>query len=302
MPNPPTVAAMPGLALSSIAELLDILPDAVLVVDGDSRIVYANPAVRPLLGHTPQALVGEPLSQLLPPAVREAHDGQVRRFQQAGAPTLMGSRPVLAAMHKSGRVVPVSISICNLGLDDGRRVSVAVVHDVSALNTHLDRATELAETDTLTGLGNRLRLSRRMQVMLQGPRPFALLFMDLVKFKPFNDRFGHEAGDEALCVVGQRLQAQVRQEDLVVRLGGDEFVALLDGLDDEAHLHERAMAMEASLSRPLRVAAGRGSVGVNIGGALRPRHGNDEAGLLAAADRAMYAAKQSGEGYRLAEG
>jgi diguanylate cyclase (GGDEF)-like protein/PAS domain S-box-containing protein len=292
---------MPGLQLASIGELLDILPDAVLVVDAGGSIAYANPAVRPLLGYTPSDLRGQPLSVLLPPAVRERHQRFVAQFRAEGAPTQMGARPVLNALHRSGRVVPVSISICNLRLENAGLVSVAVVHDVSALNTHLDRATELAETDSLTGLGNRLRLSRRMQAMLATERPFALLFLDLKHFKPFNDRWGHEVGDEALRIVGLRLQAHVRDKDIVVRLGGDEFVVLLDGLAEPGHLLERAQTIEAALTRPLRIANASGALGVNIGGAIRPRHGSTERELLAAADKAMYAAKQAGEGYRLAE-
>jgi diguanylate cyclase (GGDEF)-like protein/PAS domain S-box-containing protein len=291
---------MSALALSSIAELLDILPDVVLMVDARGHIRYANPAVRALLGYAPGELLGQPLGVLLPPRVRARHDEMVARFRSVGVPTMMGSRPVLTALHQTGRVVPVSISLCNLTIDDAERVSVAIVHDVSALNTHLDRATEQAETDALTGLGNRLRLSRRLQALLATERGFALLFMDLRKFKPFNDLYGHEAGDEALRVVGQRLQAQVRGDDIVVRLGGDEFVVLLDGLQDPRQLLERARAIQQSLERPLRVASAFGALGVNIGGAIRPLHGDTERELLAAADQAMYAAKQAGEGYRLA--
>ena len=291
---------MAGLAFGSIAELLDILPDAVLMVDGQSRIVYANPAVRGLLGHAPSTLEGQPLSMLLPPGVRERHARSVTHFRTHGHATMMGTRPVLSALHRSGRVVPVSISICNLTIEDGRLVSVAVLHDVSMLNTHLDRATELAETDALTGLGNRLRLSRRMRHLIEADRPLAVLFLDLRHFKPFNDRFGHEAGDEALRWVGQRLQAQVRDGDVVARLGGDEFVLLLDGLDDEDRLRDLALEIRASVARPMRIDAARGALDVNIGGAIRPRHGHGERELLAAADRAMYAAKQAGDPYRLA--
>lgn len=293
---------MPGLAVASIGDLLDILPDAVLMVDGAGRIAYANPAVRSLLGHAPAELQGQSLSVLLPPAVRERHEIVVARFRRDGVPTLMGSRPVLSALHRSGRIVPVSISICNLALDDGQMVSVAVVHDVSTLNTQLDRATAMAETDALTGLGNRLRLSRRLQELLATEQRFAVLFLDLCRFKPFNDRYGHEAGDEALRVVGRRLQAQVRDDDVVVRLGGDEFVLLLQDLDDPAHVAGRARAIQLSIEKPLRVAAAGASLGVSIGAALRPRHGNNERDLLAAADHAMYQAKQAGEGFRLAAG
>jgi diguanylate cyclase (GGDEF)-like protein/PAS domain S-box-containing protein len=290
----------PSLPHSSLAELLDILPDAVLMVDAGGRIAFCNPAVGSLLGYRPEDLTGQPLSVLLPHALRGRHESLVARFRVDGRSTMMGRRPVLSALHRSGRVVPVSISICNLSLDNGERVAVAVVHDVSALNTHLDRATEQAETDALTGLGNRLRLSRRMQGMLAAEHPFAVLFLDLRQFKPFNDRYGQEAGDEALRTVAKRLRAQVRDLDVVVRLGGDEFVVLLDGLNDEVRLGRLAEDIRRSVSQPMRLDAARGPLGADIGGALRPRHGNTERDLLAAADAAMYRARQSGGGYRLA--
>lgn len=292
---------MHGLPLPSIAELLDILPDAVLMVDAHDRIIYGNPAVRSLLGHAPSDLTGEPLSVLLPPAVRERHAALVAGFRRDGTARMMGTRPVLAALHRSGRLVPVSVSICNLEIEHRQRVSVAVLHDVSMLNTHLDRATRLAETDVLTGLGNRLRLSRRLQALLDTDRPFAVLFLDLRNFKHFNDHQGHEAGDEALRIVGQRLQGQVRGDDVVVRLGGDEFVVLLDPMDDPLQLQDRAQSIHRAVSRPLSVDGARGSLGVNIGAALRPRHGETERDLLAAADQAMYLAKRSGAAYRLAD-
>lgn len=286
---------------SPIEDLLDILPDAVVMVDAHGGIVYANPAIEPLLGHPPESLRGQALELLLPPALRERHARQVAAYREDGAPTLMGRRPVLSALHRSGRVVPVSISICNFDRPQGDRVSVAVLHDVATLHTHLDRATALAETDALTGLANRLALSRRMQALIDASRPFGLLLLDLTQFKPFNDLHGHAAGDAALRIVGRRLRGQVRDGDLVARLGGDEFVLLFDGLADEAGLAARAQGVLASLSRPLRLSdARRGQLGANIGGALYPNHGADETALLAAADAAMYEAKRGGSGYRLA--
>lgn len=287
-------------APTQLGALLNILPDAVLMVDAQQRIVYANQAVRALLGYAPQELIGADLALLLPPALRQRHNAMVAGYQREGAPMPMGSRPVLNAAHRDGHLVPVSISLCNWVQDDGGHVSVAIVHDVAALHTHLDRATELAETDALTGLGNRLRLSNWMRQPCMQGQPFALLFMDLRRFKHLNDTLGHAAGDQALQIVARRLQAQVRPNDLVVRLGGDEFVVAFDALGDATQLAQRAQAMAAAVGQPFRVGDAACELGANIGGALFPRHGRTEAALLGAADRAMYRAKQSGERYRLA--
>jgi len=291
-------------AAVAIGDLLDILPDGVVMVDERGSIVYANPAVSELLGYAPSELVDKPLSVLVPPGVRERHEPMMARFRREGRPTMMTHRPVLHAVHRSGRLVAVSISLCNLAVGEGKWVSVAVMHDVSSLHTHLDRATSAAETDALTGVGNRLRLTRRMTAMFEAQRPFALLYMDLTAFKPLNDTLGHAAGDEALRIVGKRLQSEVREADLVARIGGDEFVVLIDGLQNPAALRARARSALARLEQPMHLRslgdAPPVALGVNIGGAISPLHGHTEAELLAAADRAMYQAKQAREGYRLA--
>ena len=285
-----------------IGDLLDILPDAVLLVDGHGRIAYVNPAVRTLLGYAPGELLGNDLHQLIPLPQRERHAALVKRYQREGAPMRMGERSVLHALHRNGETVPVSISLCNWTLDDGQRVSVAVLHNLAELHTRLDRATALAETDPLSGLGNRLRVSHWMHTTLETGRPFALLYMDLRHFKRLNDALGHAAGDRALQHLAQRLRSHVREADLVARIGGDEFVMLFDALDDAALLMQRAQSIADSVAQPFRVGEAAWSLAANLGGAISPRHGRREAELLQAADAAMYRAKQAGETYRLAEG
>lgn len=296
MHEQPDVPDLPA----AIANLLEILPDAVVAVDARLRVVYANPAIRNLLGYRQDELIGQPLSVLVPLAVRERHDGLMTGYLRSGEPLTMGSRRELRALHRSGRLVPVSISLCKLPLPGGDSVSVAVVHDVSALHTRLDHATRQANTDALTGLGNRLLLSRQMGAGLENRRPFGLLMLDLTGFKAVNDRHGHAAGDQALRVVGRRLQSLVRDTDLAVRLGGDEFVLLLDGMADADHLQERTCTVVDHLTQPMRLDDVTVTLGVNVGGAAYPAHGDSETALLDAADRAMYAAKRAGESYRSA--
>jgi len=127
--------------------------------------------------------------------------------------------------------------------------------------------------------------------------PFGLLFLDLKKFKPFNDNYGHEVGDQVLQIVAQRLQAQIRSDDLVARFGGDEFVVMLDGLVDIELLEQRAAKIARSLTRPFHIGDLSSSVGVNIGGAMYPRDSETEDGLLKVADQNMYRAKQSNVDY-----
>ena len=282
--------------LSAIADLFDILPDAVIVVDGAGRIAFANSAVHRVLGYAAAELVGQPLGRLVPENYRTQHERHLEQFRSQGQPRAMGSRPVLYALGKSGTEVPVSISISNLDIQ-GERFSVAVIRDASAVRDRLREAIVQAESDVLTGIGNRLHLTQRMQKLLAAGRPFGLLFLDLKQFKRLNDEHGHKIGDEVLRLVAKRIQALVRTQDVAVRLGGDEFVVLLDLISNPQLLAVRASAIVESIEQPFRIDGVSGMIGVNIGGAIHLRDGNTEEELLAVADRNMYRAKRSQQPY-----
>lgn len=283
-----------------LGDLFNVLPDAMVVVDGAGLIVFANTAVKKLLGYSVKELIGQPLERLIPESNRAEHESHFKRFHAKGKATTMGARPLLNALHKSGREAPISISIANLDLES-ERYSVAVMRDSGELHSEITQATVQAETDALTGLGNRLCLSRVIRVALDASNPFGLLFLDLRKFKPFNDNHGHEVGDKVLQIVAKRLQSLVRRADLAARLGGDEFVLMFDGLMDTKYLKQRAAAVAATVAQPFRIGGLTGSVEVNIGGAMFPRDGNSEAELLKVADQRMYRAKQIDVSYYLGE-
>lgn len=282
--------------LSSFARFADIMPDTIVVVDGAGRIVCANPAIESLLGYSAEEVVGEPLGCLIPQAYRAAHERHFAQFRERTIPTAMGARPLLAALHKSGVEAPISISIANLEFEEGR-YSVAVMRDVGALQTEITAANALAETDTLTGIGSRLRLSRVMQAAIAEGLPFGLLFLDLRQFKPFNDNHGHEIGDRVLQIVARRIESDIRAADLAARFGGDEFVVLLSGLDRKSLLEQRACSICRGLTRPFHIRDMSGSIGVSIGGAIYPRDGQTAAALLEVADRNMYRARKLGIDY-----
>ena len=288
-------------SLSAVADLFDVLPDAVIVVDGAGRIAFASSAVHRVLGYAAAELVGQPLGQLIPQNYRTQHERHVAQFRSQGQPRAMGSRPVLYALGKSGTEVPVSISISNLDIQ-GERFSVAVIRDASAVRDRLREAIVQAESDVLTGIGNRLHLTHRMRTLLTAGRPFGLLFLDLRQFKRLNDEHGHKIGDEVLRLVSKRIQALVRAQDVAVRFGGDEFVVLFDLISDPRLLAARAAALVESIEQPFRIDSVSGMIGVNIGGAMHPRDGLSEEDLIAAADRNMYRAKRSQQPYCIDQG
>lgn len=284
----------------ALDELLNLLPDAVVIVDARGRITFANFSVLGLLGYRPDELVGQSLDCLIPKSYRSEHRSHFQRFREQGKPVAMGDRPFVYGLDKSGNEVPVSISIANIDLS-GESCSIAVMRDIGELQSEITEITFQAETDALTGLGNRLRLSQVLRTAIEKTAPFSLLFLDLEKFKPINDNFGHEVGDRVLQIVAKRLQSSVRPQDLAARLGGDEFVLFLDGLVDNQTLEQRAAAVAASIKRPFHIGDLSGVVGVNIGCGQYPRDGNNERELLNVADHNMYQAKQSGLDYKIAD-
>lgn len=184
-----------------------------------------------------------------------------------------------------------------------------VIRNQLATEVKLSREREalsrrMALFDVLTGLPNRVLLMDRMQVAIarvQRQRgALAVCFIDLDRFKPVNDRYGHDEGDAVLRLVAERLVRQLRQCDTLARIGGDEFVALIEDIGGQGE--DRVMANAAAvagkliqaLNEPLGVEDRRHQVGASIGIACCPALGTDPRELLRAADLAMYLAKQGG--------
>lgn len=156
----------------------------------------------------------------------------------------------------------------------------------------------LAHHDPLTGLANRAlfedRLARALVRARRHQSMIAVLLVDLDGFKPINDLHGHGCGDAVLRAVAGRMRGVVRESDTVARHGGDEFVILLDDLRDPADCGTVAAKLLQAQREPLVAGEVALTVTLSIGSAVFPRDGEDAAGLLGSADRAMYAAKRSG--------
>lgn len=280
--------------LESLRKVFDLLPDAVVMVGKDGRIALASAAVKAILGYEPHELVGQPLGCLLPQRYRSDHQTWVAQFRDSGRSGAMSSRPLLPALCKDGSSRAVSIAIGTVTLEN-QQLSVAVIRDAQPLHQTLQGALAQARQDALTGMRNRLDFSVCVREAIDDNVPFGLLYLDLKDFKPFNDRYGHQTGDEVLRMVAQRIGALVRSEDMAARLGGDEFVMLLRGLSGMEPLRARAQMLADRLAMPFHVGEVLGSVGVNIGAALYPADGRTQEALLAAADRRMYEAKRRGQ-------
>jgi len=175
---------------------------------------------------------------------------------------------------------------------------VITFSDITERKALEERIRRQAYFDTLTGLPNRALFHDRLkQCILKGERnrePFALLFVDLDRFKQINDRFGHEAGDQLLKEAAARLDDCVRESDSVARMGGDEFNIILSGVQEREALAQVAEKIIREMQRPFQVAGTKQRISASVGIACYPADGNNQADLLQRADMAMYRAKAEG--------
>ena len=177
---------------------------------------------------------------------------------------------------------------------------VSVMREVTERKHTEEQLRRNAFHDPLTGLPNRLLFTERLTEVISRSREqennlFAVLFLDLDRFKVINDSLGHLIGDQLLIAIARRLEVCVKQSDLVARLGGDEFTILLDNIQDEAATHQVAERIHLELSRPFNLNGHEVFTTVSIGIALSSTDFEYTEDLLRGADIAMYRAKASGK-------
>ncbi|MFT4026036.1 MAG: EAL domain-containing protein [Novosphingobium sp.] len=173
--------------------------------------------------------------------------------------------------------------------------------DITASRQNQKDAARLAMYDSLTGLSNRHRMAKRLGATLQAyqvsSRSCALMMIDLDRFKAVNDTLGHQAGDELLKQVAQRLQQVVKENGCEIgRLGGDEFQIMLPDIDDRGRLGEIAKTIISMISQPYSVDGARCVIGTSVGIAIAPYDGIGHEELVRSADLALYSAKGGGRG------
>jgi diguanylate cyclase (GGDEF)-like protein len=176
--------------------------------------------------------------------------------------------------------------------------SAAVHLAAQRANLERDSLLSMAHSDPLTGLLNRRGLHATLIAALPNATPdhmIAVYMLDLDKFKPVNDQYGHDVGDELLIVAANRLRASMRAGDVVARLGGDEFVVMASGLKSDKQAKELGLKLLEAFRAPFSLNQHTCSVGITIGYALAPEDGSEAFALLKRADAAMYAGKAGGK-------
>lgn len=265
--------------------------------DPDGRILSANDNFLRIFGYTLDELRGQYHSLLLTEGAASTEE-----YADLWATLRRGSfhSALYKRVDKTGQEIWLQATY-NPVLDfDGKPYKIIkLATDVSAniaMAQAYDEASRMAQHDTATGLPNRLKLAQFMGSALSHPAArLVVLYIDLDRFKPINDRFGHAVGDRVLGDVADRFRRCLGHDDLVARVGGDEFVvAALDLEDDDIEVV--CQSLLAAAAEPIRVADGELQISASIGVAISPMDGMSPDDLLKNADTALFRSKQDGRG------
>lgn len=271
------------------------MPHGLAMFGPDRKLIVSNTPFAKLYG-LPDALV-QPGTDFRDIFAVRAQNGMV---PESGAEAHLNAIEDLVSRGASvkndvemanGRIVRVN----QQGMPDGGWV--ATHEDVTALHRSQKLVQHMARHDILTDLPNRRQLkeaAEEVAAKLESGVPYAVLCMDLDRFKSVNDTLGHAAGDALLCQVAQRLRAEIGERDMALRLGGDEFAILSGPLTDLDYPRRLADRLVGCLSAPFEVKEQRVSIGVSIGVAVSPRDGSSIEMLINNADLALYKAKAHG--------
>lgn len=266
-----------------LRELADVALEGLLICQGDI-VVTANNSVELMAGHMSGALTGSYVSSLLPGLdVGSMPEREEREINLVRA---------------DGDRVPVRVLRSEVALGHKVQTVIAVRDQRERLKTEA-RIQELAYTDALTGIANRVRFFDQLALHTasrrSADRPCAVMMIDLDRFKYVNDTLGHAAGDVILRMVADRLRSTLRDADVVARLGGDEFAVMQVAAEEPGAAFALAARIVSVIgSRPFMVDGQPIHLGASVGIALCPSDGEDPADLMQNADLALYAAKAEG--------
>ncbi len=275
--------------------------DAIIMMDSEGRVCYWNRAAERTLGYSADEAMGKPIHDwLAPQRFREKAAQGMREFAATGRGPIVGKTQELVAIGKDGHEIPIELAV-NMMTVGSEIYALGILRDIGERKRAEEKILNMARRDSLTGLANRnvfaealeaaiLRIERKD---LQG---FAVLYLDLDRFKDVNDTLGHRVGDLLLVAVSARLKASVRDTDLIARFGGDEFAVLVSGIGDPIEAAGVADKIASAIGEPFVIEGNEihssASVGIAVYGIDSPSLQE----LFSHADIALYRAKSEARG------
>ncbi len=272
------------------AQLLDNANDSIFLHDFEGNFVYINETMCKSHGYSREELMNMKLPALIIPEYTRLLGQQYQDLIEKGH-----NKFESAHFHKDGSIIPMEIHSRLIELEN-RKFILTVARDITERKKFENAIKQLAYHDPLTGLPNRILFKDHVTLALAHAARYnnklALMVVDLDKFKEINDTLGHDAGDQLLRDVGNRLLSTVRKTDTVSRMGGDEFVLLISEIINEEDAANVAQKILETIRKPFMFKRHKLNITPSIGIAVYPKDGKNINTLTKHADFAMYRVKQ----------
>lgn len=280
-----------------IASTVELVAIGISHVDVSGRFIHVNQQLCEMMGYTREELLGLTVKQISHPDDENVTDDVRNRLRSGEIDSFKMEKRYL---RKDGTPIWVKLTIAVRRSPDGKPLyDISVVEDISARKEAEERVQYLATHDEMTDLPNRVMFSQFLNQAIETAqrykRKFAVLFIDLDRFKHINDSLGHEAGDILLIEMSKRLKQSLRSSDVVARLGGDEFVVLVQEIGEPSQAAVVARNILSTAIKPLEIMGQECRVTASVGICMYPDGAEDEQTLMKNADMAMYFAKEEGK-------
>ncbi len=263
-----------------------------LIAVADGTLIDVNDSLVDMLGRTRYELIGSHIDDITHPLER---DRSAQLLAEAVLQRTEGYRTEQRFLRGDGATVWARTWVSVMA-DEGDSLAIAHIEDVTEQRQNAEQMEWAATHDGLTGLPNRFRFLERLGLYIDkaAPGSIAVLFIDLDNFKVINDSLGHDAGDQLLRAMSDRLRTVVRDRDLLGRFGGDEFIVMLRDVSGNYDPFDVAERLRAEIAKPVLVDGAELFVTASIGITISDREGITTSEMLRDADAAMYRAKARG--------
>jgi len=277
--------------------ILESIQEGYFELDLAGNYTFVNEANCRFLGYTKEELVGMNYRQ-------HTDEENAKKLYQPYRELYRTGKPIetleVESFRKDGIKVIYETSISLMRDSKGKSIGFrGVSRDITERKRAEEKIQYMATHDSLTELPNRLMFSQLINHAIQAARryqrQFAVLFIDLDRFKVINDTMGHEAGDQLLQEIAIRLKQTMRTVDIVARLGGDEFVILIEEISDSSQAATVSRNILATIIKPITIKGQECHITASIGISVFPKDAEDEQSLMKNADIAMYLAKEEGK-------
>lgn len=278
--------------------IFNAILDSLVVIDRTGTIEDINQTTEALFEYERGELIGKNVKCLMDSDDASHHDTSLSNYIDTGKASIIGKGREVIARKKSGTLFYAFLSIARYE-QDGQTKFVGTMRDIShqvkqRLNLEFD-----ALHDPLTRLPTRRLMEQKIDdaisTSIRDDKQFYILFLDLNNFKPVNDNYGHDMGDEVLKIVSKRLLNIIRNGDLCARIGGDEFVIVCEPNTSVEGIEVIVNKVKATICKPMQIKQYGISIGTSIGWAHFPTDGDSMDSLLRTADQNMYSEKKRGK-------